>query len=380
MNLKDEWAANEERLAREADSLAELLEGLRGRIPPVLIGGREWQRLLELARELPAAMACYPFGFELPLHERRPAADLGVSVVGGTGPAAFFEQRAGSHSSDSYAGGIARLLSETDHEESPLRQVIGRKMMLEYDIDSMSSGSRPDPGIFLRPAEQSIFGGEGRRGIEAIGVVLDALVAAVGWEPDPAEVRQTERIYLALEPEAKIESFGAFPSRERALRIAVTGFRNASGLMAFLDRAGWSGPHSVAAGMLSRFEERGAFVNLVANLDVFPEGIGPTLGLGILAKKREPKDPRYWVDKPGQWTAFVDTLREEGLTVPEKLAALADWSQEPATLYGKSGPFILMRGIHHVKLVLAGDRFEKVKAYVFMLVLGSMPASFMSDQ
>ena len=56
----------------------------------------------------------------------------------------------------------------------------------------------------------------------------------------------------------------------------------------------------------------------------------------------------------------------------------AGGSQEPEALFGKSGPFLLMRGIHHVKLVLAGGRFEQVKAYVFMLLLGSMPAGLTS--
>ena len=79
--------------------------------------------------------------------------------------------------------------------------------------------------------------------------------------------------------------------------------------------------------------------------------------------------PRKRIGNP-----LIRSLRDEGPAVEEKLASLAGWSQEPATLFGKTGPFLLMQGVHHVKLVLAGDRLTQVKAYVFMLLSGSMPA------
>lgn len=375
MDIGSDWAATEERLAREAVSLGEVLEGLRGFVSPVLIGASEWLQLLDRARELPASLAAYPFGFEFPVHEQRPGADLGVSVVGETGPAAFFEQGAKSEDADPSATAIASLLSETHSADSPLGRIVGRKMMLEFDVDMAPPGERPDPGVFLRPAEAPIVGGEGRRGLEALGIVLDGLVSAVGWNPDPAEVRQCERIYLALEPDAKVESLGAFPSRERVLRFSATRFRSTSSLVAFLERAGWPGSLSLAAETVSRFEARGAFVSVGANMDVLAEGCGPTLGLSILAKQREPNDPAYWVDRPGQWSAFLDVLREDGLAVPEKLAALTDWTQGPTVLFGKSGPFVLMRGIHHAKLVLVENRLDKLKVYVFMLLVGSMPTA-----
>ena len=374
MDITSEWTATEQRLAREADSLAELLDGLRGRISPDLIGDREWQRLLERARELPASIAAYPFGFELPLHERRAGADLGVSVFGGTGPGAFFEQGTGPDGTASYAAGIARLLRATAPEDAPLRRILSRKMMLEFDVDAAPQGRRPKPGIFLRPSGQPIPGGQGRRGIEDIGIVIDALVSALGWKPDPAEVRQAERIYLAMEKNTRFESLGAFPSRERKLRIAVTGFRTASSLVAYLERAGWSGSHALVAATLARLEGRGAFKSLAANFDVVADDLGPMLGLSILARDRDPNDPGYWVDGPHQWTPLIETLRNEGPVVEEKLAALAGWSRKPATLFGKTGPFLLMQGIHHVKLVLARDRFDQAKAYVFMLLSGSMPS------
>lgn len=368
MNIDEQWTATEDRLLHETHSFGEMLERLRGRISPLLIGDREWDGLLARASELPATIAAFPFGFELPLHEPRPRADLGVSVVGGSQPAAFFEKRGRSEDADPSAAGIAWLLAQTQSEESPLRHVIGRKMMLEYDIDSAKHAMNPDPGIFLRSAERPIVGdGAGQR-LQDLGVVLDALVSAAGWDPDAAERRQVERLYLALEPGTRIESFGVFPSRERAIRLAMTDFRNTYDVMGFLERTGWRGPHSVVSSTVSHFEKLRAFVNVGVHFDVRGIGLGPTLGLSFLAKDRMSNDPGYWVDKPDQWTALFDGLREEDLAVPEKLAELTKWSSGAETLFGASGTFLLMRGLHHVKLVLTGDRFEQVKAYVFLLL------------
>ena len=69
------------------------------------------------------------------------------------------------------------------------------------------------------------------------------------------------------------------------------------------------------------------------------------------------------------WAALIDALREEPIVVQEKLSALADTSSGSETLFGKSGPMVLLRGIHHIKLVLTQDRLEQVKAYVFLLLM-----------
>ena len=379
MRLEDQWAATEQLLAREAESLGEILAQLRGHISPALIGGTGWERLLERARDLPATMAAFPFGFELPLHERRPGGDLGVSVVGGTPSAAYFEEQGRSQDADPSAAGIARLLEETNSDRSPLRQVVGRKMMLEYDIESVPGDARPAPGIFLRPAERPIVGDGASQRIRDIGCVLDATVAAAGWIPDPAEHRQIERVYRALTADTRIDSFGAFPSRDRAVRFAVTGFRTSRDVVAFLEQAGWSGQRSAVASTVSHFEKRGAFVNVGVHFDVRADGLGPVLGLSFLAKNRKPNDPRYWVDSPQQWTAFLDGLAEAGLADSDKLSALASWSAGVQALFCRFSTFVLMRGIHHIKLVLVGDRFEQAKGYVFFLVC-SWPQGGASDR
>ena len=251
---------------------------------------------MKRARGLPANLAAFPFGFELPLHDRRPVADLGVTVVRGTRAAAFYEDRGRGVDADPSARGAARVLGAIGAEESPLRDIVGGNMMLEYDIGSAASGTHPEPGIFLRPAERPIVGdgtGERYRDME---VVLRAMVSAIGRDFRAAEQREVERIYGALEPDTRVESFGVFPSRERAIRLAVTGFRGAHELMAFLERAGWRGRLPVVDSTVSRFEERGAFVNLAVHFDLRAGGPGPALGLSFLAKARRPKDPRYWVD------------------------------------------------------------------------------------
>ena len=110
-----------------------------------------------------------------------------------------------------------------------------------------------------------------------------------------------------------------------------------------------------------------------ANLDVREEGVGPTLGLTLIVKQRYTKESRYWLDGLTDWDPFLEALGREDLVVPEKVEALAGWVSKPTKLFAKSGPFLLLRGIHHIKLVISGNRLEQAKAYVFMVLSGAIP-------
>ena len=371
MDFEAGLVVTQERLSCEAGSLGELLARLRNHISPVLVGDREWERLLRRARKLPVSMAALPFGFELPLHEHRPGADLGVSVVGGTGSAAHFEDLVRSGNADPIVSGIVQLLHKTEQADSHLGQVVGRKMMLEYDIGSAPVGTDPAPGIFLRPAERPIMGGGNDERLRDISVVLTALVSAVGWRFDAAERRMAEHVHLAQPAGTRIDSFGAFPARDRAIRLAVTGFRSLHDIAVFLKRAGWREGAVLSAA--SGLEKRGGFVSLGVHIDVRADGLGSSPGLSFVVKHRVAGDPSYWLDRPDQWTPFINGLRQEELAVPEKLEALAAWSPGPTTLFGASGAFVLVRGIHHIKLVLTGNRIAQVKAYPFMAVTAAPP-------
>ena len=351
--------------------MGELLGGFRNRISPVLIGDPEWQRILDCAANLPITMGALPFGFELPLHERSPEADFGASLASGTRTAAFFEERARSDETDEAARAIVRLFERMDTEVSPLREIVGRKLMLEYDIGSAGKRDRPVPALFLRPGERPIVGAGGQ--MDDVATVVDALVSCVGWKMTAAERKNVERAYLAQPEDTRMDSFGVFPSRSRAIRLAIMGFKSQHEIRSYLEDTGWPGEMRAVDSVIERFRERVNIVRTGANIDVLEEGVGSTLGLTLIVRQRYTKDSRYWLDGLTDWDPFLEALSHEDIVVPEKLAALAGWVSKPTTLFAKSGHFVMLRGIHHIKLVISKDRLRQAKAYVFMVLSGAFP-------
>ena len=366
MDIDEAVRHTQERLAKEGGTMGDLLGNFRNRVSPVLIGDEQWESILECARNLPVGMGALPFGFELPLHERRPEADFGASLASGTSTAAFFEERARSDRTDETAKAVVRLFRQMDEENSPLREIVGPKLMLEYDIGSARDGDHPLPGMFLRPGERPIVGACGQQ--NDVSTVVDALVSCVGWEPNEAERRHVERVYLAQPEDTRLDSFGVFPSRPRSIRLAIMGFKTWQELRAYLEDTEWPGEMSAVGSVVSRFRERANIVRSGANLDVEEDGVGPTLGLTLIVKQRYTKDSRYWLDGLTDWDPFLAALGHEDIVVPEKLRELGGWVSKPTTLFAKSGRYVLLRGIHHIKLVISGNGLSKAKAYVFLVL------------
>ena len=371
MDVDQAVTLTQDRLAEEGDTMGDLLGHFRSRVSPVLIGDPEWGRVLECAKTLPITMGALPFGFELPLHACSPEADFGASLASGTRAATFFEERARTDETDETAQAIVRLFERMDTEISPLRDIVGRKLMLEYDIGSARQDAFSLPAMFLRPGERAIVGAGGQE--SAVAMVVDALLASVGWDMTHAERQTVERVYLAQPKDTRMDSFGVFPSRARAIRLAVMGFKSPKDISSFLDDTGWPGQISAVESVIQRFRKRVKIVRIGANIDVRENGVGPTLGLTLIVKQRYTKDSRYWLDGLTDWDPFLAAMSHESFVVPRKLAALADWVSKPTTLFGKSGRYVLLRGIHHIKLVISGNRLRKAKAYVFMVLSGAVP-------
>ena len=92
----------------------------------------------------------------------------------------------------------------------------------------------------------------------------------------------------------------------------------------------------------------------------------------LIVKQRYTKNSRYWLDGLTDWEPFLKALDHEEFVFSEKLAALAGWVSRPTTLFAKSGRYVLLRGIHHIKLVLSGNQLRQAKAYVFMVLSGAI--------
>lgn len=366
MDIFESIALTQDRLVEEGASMGELLGHFRNRISPVLIGEREWDRILDRARQLPITMGAQPFGFELPLHTSRPEADFGVSLASGNRSGDFFEERARRDETDQTARAVSRLFREMEAPDSPLRAIVGRKMMLEYDIGSGPGSKNSLPGMFLRPNERTLHGGAGLR--NEVGLVVDALVSCVGWERIAGERQNAERVYLAQPEETRLDSFGVFPSRSRTIRLAVMGFKTQRDICSFLENLSWPGEISAVEAVISRFKERANIVRTGANIDVQADGLGPALGLTLIVKQRYTNDSRMWIDGLTDWQPMLEALGHEDFVVGEKIKALAGWASKPTTLFARTGRFVMLRGIHHVKLVISGNQLTKAKAYVYMVL------------
>lgn len=370
MDIDEAVLVTQERLALEGQNMGELLGFFRDRISPTLIGESQWKSILKCAEKLPIEMGALPFGFEIPLHDSMPVADFGVSLASGTRTATFYEELKQKNNTDDVGNAILNLFQQMDSEKSLLRDIVGRKLMLEYDIGSESYGTHTMPGMFLRPGERPIMG-SGQQ-VEDVRTVVDALVSCVGWSRNQAERKNVEQAYLAQPEHTRTDSFGIFPSRSRSIRLAVMGFNNTQELCTYLESTGWPGQVPTVESVVSRFQERANVVKSGINIDVRDTGLGPSLGLTLIVKQRFTKDTRYWLDGLTEWESFLQALSFEDVVVPEKLKDLESWHSKPTVMFGKSGRFVLLRGIHHIKLVVSNNQLQKVKAYLFLVLSGAI--------
>ncbi len=366
-------AISEDSLLREAGSFGDALELLcgSGAVPAELIAGQHWEALTRRAGALHATVAAFPFGFEMPLHDCRPRADLGVTILGGSRTAAAIKEEERFDGPSPCIVGLARLLREMDRKDSALRRITGREFMLRFDIDVERHDARLDPAVFLGSVGRPICGDGHSMRYADIGVLLDSIALALRREPDEAGRRQVERVYSALTPETRIDNLGVCPTRDGVIRVELNGFRTASDVLAFLKRVGWHKGHSPIATALCDLEARRTFDHLGIHLDTRADGLETQIGINLMAMDERPQDGRYWLDKASNWTALIAALGEHGLVVPEKLSALSRWPGARIVPV-RFDAFVLLRGISHFELVTSGSQIEQVNAYAYMF-LRSVP-------
>ena len=230
---------------RPASTLAGIFRLLRPSIPPTLLDGEGWQRVLDCARGLPAAAAQIGFGLECRLDAPEPAADLGLLTGPGCAVSAELIARGEAPQAEPASASLSRLFKESRREGCALSRAVSG-ITLEFDIARAAAPGKP-PGVFLAPPE---FTKDGRGGYTDPDRLAAALAGA-GHVLHSADRRMIEAVFAALPPGAHVAQGGLFPGRRPViLRLNVGGVEMAD-TPAFLERAGWPGVPDRVVGTLS---------------------------------------------------------------------------------------------------------------------------------
>lgn len=367
MKTDESLALTQTQLASEGSTMKDLLENFRGLISSIFIDDSAWVNILECAHSLPIMIGAQPFGFEFPLHTRAPNADFGATLESETSAAEIIQRRAKSDRNDEVANALSRLFKQMDVKNSQLRGIVGHKLMLEFDIGTKRMGASSFPGMFLRPDQHPIVGSADDR-FDDVRMVAESLTNAVGWQISGPQLETLRSVYIAQPDDVRIDSIGIFPARSRAIRLGIMGFESRDAICNFLEKTAGPRCSSSIDSIVTRFSKRLQTTKAGLSIDVEENGLGSTLGLTFIVKQRYTNHPRYWLDEPGDWNPFLNALRQEELFVPEKIQALGDWVVKPSSLFGRSGRFFLLRGIHHIKLVIRDGKLDGAKAYVFLVL------------
>lgn len=151
----------------------------------------------------------------------------------------------------------------------------------------------------------------------------------------------------ALPHNALLFQMGAMLSREPAfVRICVSRLSSSS-LLEYLKALGWDGDRVLLTTLIAELAPFTSGFSL--NLDLLEGTIGPKIGLECgLAKDGH----------AAEWKPFLDYLVAQGLCLPGKREGLLHYLTAENSAYG------IERGLHHIKVVLQGDRPLQAKAYL----------------
>ena len=357
MIVEDSWRQTEENLAEEGDSFADILRSIRPYVSTDLIGSLHWDRICERATTLPISIAGYPFGFEIPLHKEETSADFGVSVIASSQADVSFRSNSEKTTFDKR---LSKLLLSLADTTSGLHRAVGGKLLLEYDTNDVDLHLQPDPGVFLYPTPASMVGEGTIKHVDDVRCVTQAICSAVGRELTESEWEYIATIYEALDSHQEIGAIGSFPDRDRAIRVACTGYRTEVEINAFLEAIQYHGDSSLNQSIAKSMASSCAFFGI--HLDVTPSGYGPRFGLSVYATENQ------WAREFEPWSAIVAAIGDCGYAIDRKLEALRTFCGVE-TLIGKSGMFFLVQGIHHLKFTISESGVEQLKAYLFLLLL-----------
>ena len=339
------------------------LPGLGRLMPSSLLDAHGCERLVERTGDLPGLLTATQFGLEIRLDDSTADADFALPLWPDTQLADYFVR-----------------LGETDAPRSPAAAALARRLrradgfgsvfedfaMLEFDIASARPGTCSSPGIFLKPRREP---GMGMGTLS--GRVVDALTMLAGREPDGAERPVVERAFAALPANTSIIHVGVLPDRTpRSIRLVVMNI-DVADVTGFLTRMEHPDPavaqSRIPSALLGLCDPR-----CWLGLDVSSDGVFPRIGLEF----RPPADgtDRQLGNTLEQWWPVIDWLEQAGWCRSGKARGLRNWIRKDTLFHGRH-PFLLFRGISHIKIVIDGDA-TSAKAYV---TVAHVPAGWTNE-
>lgn len=342
-------------------TLRDYLEPLRRHLPPELVSAEGFAALEPPAELIPARLGHNPFGFEVRLEAGPLGADLLAFADPASGDLDTLEEHpvpAGLRASPAWQA-LGRLAAAC----APGAPLAGRleNLWLEFD----ATGEAPLlPSLFFMPVAVLRPGRQDHA--EALAITREALAVVAAQRPACLDSGQLRRCFEPLPPAASIFQVGVMNARpSRYVRICVA-LHNPRTALAYLEAVGFPGDLGAVHRRLAWLRRHTALLRF--NLDL-AEDVAPRLG--IECYQRGPRAERRWQE-------LLAALCREGACAPDKAAALlayagrsrpedGDWpaglTQASAWLGPRVRP-VLVRTLHHVKVVLPPGGGLEAKAYL----------------
>ena len=333
---------------------------------PEALMGVETRRKIDAAAEvLPGGLANYLLGFECPLGDPEPLADLQVSIGPGQGGRGLLgHDSLAEHLPDGLlqsfpwqkASELATRWADPAGQEHQGLECL----WLEFDMESQPMG-RPLPSVFFGPKTGPQ--GSGPAEYQLTLRLLDLL-----HEPplSVGAVQSLQRCWEHLPDKAVIFQVGLMlPRLTGQVRVCIRKMAP-DNFGTYLKAVGWPGPPEELASTIKR--HCALFDNISLTFDV-GEQIGERVGLECyFTKKAQPaKEPR--------WQRVMEELTESGLCLPSKAQAFLAYPRAVdlfPTLTESSDrgvldrfPIAIMRGLHHLKIVYNPGGRPQAKGYTW---------------
>lgn len=349
-------------------------------ISPALLDDCGQQSLLDVAQYLPTGLGLSLFGFETHLGKSAATLDMALSVSSTTPGLSILAQQIPQQAIPATMAQtpewqkIATFAHAWQQDTAKLKAALD-VLCLEFDLPN-AKPAQAVPLVFFGVEDQR----RQRRqelGIDDVAVLESCMALFAGKKPDAAlsdYLRHCDQIaqqHGFAQQAGGVFQVGLMLSRpEAGIRICVHHIPQ-SKVLAYLQAIGWPGDvvqlERVLAEMIAPFDR------IALALDYAADGLTPKLGIECYFRDnvQPPKEAR--------WQQVLQQFVDRGLCVPEKARGLLDFpvakrllpladKELEAALGGQPGyfrPGKVMRGLHHLKVVLGGDGGLSAKGYLW---------------